>query len=127
MREIRIPFTHGAPAARARRAVEAALRAWGLVASTDDVLLITTELIQNVEVHTDDGGEFHLELHSDAVRVEVADSSPEMPQLRTSGPGTPGGRGLFLIAAIAQAWGVHPHNWNGHHGKLIWADVSIAA
>lgn len=69
MDDIRLPLDHGMPTSRARRLAERALRGWNLSDRADDVLLVTTELVQNVTKHTDDGGELRLRLDGDAILV----------------------------------------------------------
>jgi anti-sigma regulatory factor (Ser/Thr protein kinase) len=116
---IRLPLEHGTPASVARRAAERALRGWELSELAEDVLLITTELVQNVTKHTDDGGELVLSLRGDAILIEVADTSPEPPRVQARADRRLGGRGLMLVDAIARDWGCR----GDHGGKVVWAEV----
>jgi anti-sigma regulatory factor (Ser/Thr protein kinase) len=119
VQRIRLPLEHGTPASVARRVAERALRGWGLTERADDVLLITTELVQNVTKHTDDGGELVLSLHGDAILIEVADTSPQPPRLQPPADRRLGGRGLMLVAAVASDWGCRGDG----DGKVVWAEV----
>jgi anti-sigma regulatory factor (Ser/Thr protein kinase) len=121
MEEIRLPLSHDTPTSTARRVCEQALRDWDVSDRTDDVLLVTTELVQNMSQHTDDGGELHLSLHDDAIIVEVTDTNPDLPHLPPKDHTRPGGRGLLLVAAVTQRWGTRPAAWAGRRGKVIWA------
>jgi anti-sigma regulatory factor (Ser/Thr protein kinase) len=87
-----------------------------------DVLLVVTELVDNVVQHTDGGGELHLIRDDDTVWIEVHDHSHVFPQLQRSDPRRPGGRGLLLIAAITDRWGSKPTPT----GKLVWARLGRA-
>jgi anti-sigma regulatory factor (Ser/Thr protein kinase) len=123
MLEIRHAFAHGAPAAPARRAAEAVLRLWRMPERIDDVLLVVTELVQNVSQHTSDGGELRLELRDGAILIEVTDASTAMPRVGRQDLRTVGGRGLFLIAAVARRWGTRRTSWSGHPGKVVWVEL----
>lgn len=122
--EIRLPLVHGTPGSEARRACKRALDDWQESGQADDVLLVTTELVQNVTQHTDDGGELRLSLRDDAILVEVTDTSPQPPHLRRPAASTPGGRGMQLIAATARRWGTRPAAWAGRTGKVVWAEIA---
>ena len=53
------------------------------------------------------------------LRVEVRDESREPPVLRPSAPGVEGGRGLFLVHALAAAAG-----WERvGDGKKVWFEL----
>ena len=122
--DMRLPLEHGTPASRARRMAERALQGWNLSDRADDVLLVTTELVQNVTQHTDDGGELRMSLDGDSILVEVTDTNPRMPLLQQPAPGRVGGRGMLLIAGVARAWGSRPAAWAGRTGKTVWAKIA---
>lgn len=83
----------------------------------EDVLLVITELVDNVVQHTDGGGELRLRRDNGTVWVEVHDHSRTFPQLQRHDPRRPGGRGLLLVAALTETWGSKPTE----NGKLVWA------
>ena len=85
--------------------------------TVQDVLLVITELIDNVVQHTDGGGELRLRREDATVWVEVYDRSRVFPQLQRADPRRPGGRGLLLVSAVSQCWGSRPTPV----GKLVWA------
>ncbi len=120
----RMPLTHTTSAAQARRMVEQVLHDWNMTDQTDDVLLVTTELVENLTRHTDGGGELHLQRRPDAVVVEVTDTDPRPPTPRTPSPVVPGGRGLLIVAATARRWGNRPARWAGRAGKIVWAEIA---
>lgn len=72
-----------------------------------DAALLTTELITNVIRHT---ASTHVGLHlvcdGPAVTVSVRDSDRRPPILVTKRPLVEGGRGVALVDALSQRWGV---------------------
>lgn len=127
MKEQRLQITHGTPAALARRTVRRVLDAWNLRSrdQVDDVLLVTTELVQNVVQHTSDGGELRLTLRRSSILIEVRDTSPELPEAGPQQTHSPRGRGLLLVGAIARRWGARPAAWAGRAGKVVWAELAL--
>ena len=125
MHELHLPLSPSTSAASARRAAEETLRVWDMVHHADDVLLVTTELIANVIQHTDGTGELLLALRRDVILIEVADTSPQLPTPLVNDVRRTGGRGLLLVAAIAHRWGSRPALWDGHAGKVVWAEIAL--
>ncbi|WP_250036579.1 ATP-binding protein [Paractinoplanes maris] len=124
-REFRVEFVHGGKAAPIRRSVERVLREWGLSQRSEDVLLVTTELVQNVTRHTADGGELRVVLRDEILRVEVADTDPRPPMLQRPDLRGPGGRGLLIVAAVAHRWGYRPAPGAQRPGKVTWAEFQL--
>ncbi|WUQ01827.1 ATP-binding protein [Streptomyces sp. NBC_00247] len=82
--------------------------------------LALTELIANVVRHVP-GRHCQIRMYLlgvDGVRVEVADSSPELPTATVRDALDEGGRGLLLVAAVADRWGVEVREGGG--GKTVW-------
>jgi anti-sigma regulatory factor (Ser/Thr protein kinase) len=86
------------------------------------VLLVCTELVTNVYDHA--AGPCRIRLRRNRmpcwVRLEVGDSSPERPVVRNPVPGHPGGRGMRLVDALSDRWGVD----TTEIGKTVWAHIS---
>ncbi|GIF17366.1 pimeloyl-ACP methyl ester carboxylesterase [Actinoplanes tereljensis] len=122
--EHRMPLDHDTSPAQARRLAERVLQDWNMTDRTEDVLLVTTELVQNVSKHTADGGELRLRRQDDAILIEVTDSDPHLPQVKHSAPTVAGGRGLLLVASTARRWGSRPVRWAGQAGKIVWAEIT---
>ncbi|MDQ8701913.1 ATP-binding protein [Streptomyces sp. LHD-70] len=108
------------PAARefARRA----LKDWEVTARADDIALCVSELATNALLHGVPPGRGYL-LRIDrrpdrTVRIEVHDSGDG--EVRTPGaePDAEGGRGLQLVAALADRWGVGERV----PGKVVWCE-----
>lgn len=89
----------------------------------DDVLLVASELVGNAVRHT--GASHHgtldvsWDVDSSGVRVCVGDPSAEPPVVRTVGLDEPSGRGLQIVEAVADGWGVE----HAERGKRVWAHV----
>jgi anti-sigma regulatory factor (Ser/Thr protein kinase) len=112
--------------AEARAALRQALGDWELTEIADDVELAAGELLVNVLLHTEGGAVLTLEVLPDPVRrvrLSVQDRSSVWPRRRTPGEAATSGRGLLMIDALAQRWGVEPRG----DGKAVWCEFGPAA
>lgn len=115
---------------RDRRSVSAARRFarwslvhWGLAAweRADDVSLCVSELATNALLHGAPPGRgflLRVRYDGDVLRVEVHDSGGGEPCVADEAD--EGGRGLFLVAALADKWGVGQRD----PGKVVWAEFA---
>ncbi|MCT2591346.1 ATP-binding protein [Streptomyces sp. N2-109] len=103
-----------------RRIVSAQLRYWHLDPLIDRVALGVTELLANVHQHTgpDKRCTLELVLFQGRVTVSVRDYDPSPPRVRTSGALATSGRGLALVAAVSEAWGMRMRPDGS--GKVVW-------
>ncbi|MEU2711478.1 SpoIIE family protein phosphatase [Streptomyces sp. NPDC007205] len=96
------------------------LAAWGLEDIAFTTELIVSELVTNAITHA--GGPISLRLiHERALICEVSDASNTSPHLRRARSTDEGGRGLFLVAQVAQRWGTR----YTAAGKTIWAEQQL--
>ncbi|MET9604578.1 ATP-binding protein [Streptomyces sp. NPDC006512] len=103
--------------AAARHFTRDTLYAWDATARQDDVLLCVSELATNAlryGVPRGRGYLLRLLVFGGTVRAEVHDSGPGLARM-TDGPP---GRGLTLVAALADGWGVLPRS----PGKVVWCE-----
>ncbi|MFF0744691.1 ATP-binding protein [Streptomyces sp. NPDC004111] len=102
-----------------RRIVSAQLRYWHLDVLIDQAALGVTELLTNVHRHAepDKTCTVEIELLFDRLTVSVHDHDPRLPTVRAAEPFDTGGRGLSLIEAVSESWGVRP---KGADGKTVW-------
>ncbi|MCF3173523.1 ATP-binding protein [Streptomyces sioyaensis] len=111
--------------AAARLHVRAILTEWKLGGLIEDSILVTSELATNVVLHakgTGDYFELGLRRRNGVLILEVADSYQwQMPELQKPVPDALSGRGLFLVDALSENWGVRPRN----PGKTVWAHLAI--
>jgi anti-sigma regulatory factor (Ser/Thr protein kinase) len=92
--------------------------------SIADVVLVASELVGNAVLHTGSRSEdldVRWRLDDDTVTVEVGDASATLPHLQQPGTGAPSGRGLTIVAAVADEWGVR----RSDQGKQVWARVPV--
>jgi serine phosphatase RsbU (regulator of sigma subunit) len=87
----------------------------------DDLVILCSELVTNAVLHA--GGPCRVRLwdHDGRVRLEVHDPSPRLPVRRTPDPTAPNGRGMALVEALADDWGVD----DSEPGKSVWVEVSL--
>ncbi|MEW1657491.1 SpoIIE family protein phosphatase [Streptomyces sp. NPDC093707] len=109
--------------AAARRQIRDVLHDWSDPDQVDSAVLLVSEIVTNVLMHTDGDAllvaEVSGERGSRRLRVEVADASDELPHLRRPGELASSGRGLVLLELLAGAWGVDPRG----DGKSTWFEL----
>jgi hypothetical protein len=89
----------------------------------DTAALLTTELVSNAIRQTREELVLTVALTADRVRVGVADSSHRRPQLVQVGSRDTSGRGLHLVEAMADRWGVEPDGRG--LGKTVWFELDV--
>ncbi|MFJ8595804.1 ATP-binding protein [Streptomyces sp. NPDC093598] len=112
-----------------RRIVSAQLRYWHLDPLIDRASLGVTELLSNVHRHAqpDKTCTVEMELLLDRLTVSVRDGDPRMPVVEDPqdiAPLATRGRGLAMVAAMSESWGVRP---DGESGKVVWFTLPTSA
>ncbi|MER6736987.1 ATP-binding SpoIIE family protein phosphatase, partial [Streptomyces puniciscabiei] len=93
---------------------------WGLEEAAFAAELMLSELVTNAIRHG--SGPIRVRLLRDrALILEVSDTSNTAPHLRRAATTDEGGRGLFLVAQLAQSWGTRYIR----QGKVIWAECAL--
>ncbi|MDX2389998.1 SpoIIE family protein phosphatase [Streptomyces sp. DK15] len=109
--------------AGARRQIQEFLHDWADPDQVDSAVLMVSEMVTNVLVHTDGDALLVAEAAGDPgtrrLRVEVADGSDELPHKRQPGEMASSGRGVLLMEMLADVWGVDPRG----EGKSIWFEL----
>ncbi|MFF8989158.1 ATP-binding protein [Streptomyces sp. NPDC014983] len=105
---------------RLRRLVRASLTYWRRPDLIDTAELLLTELATNALRHGC-GPDISVRVLLEGPRcmIEVKDHSPARPELCHASPTDEGGRGLFLVDALAAAWGVSPD------GTTTWCTLPL--
>jgi anti-sigma regulatory factor (Ser/Thr protein kinase) len=105
----------------ARRVVGELLTGWAAPHDRQDAELLVTELVANVVDHAGDESVLTLEVSlSDTwLRIAVTDGSAIRPVVRELNREAPRGRGMQLVEAIADRWGVDDHLG----GKRVWLEL----
>ncbi|GKQ41388.1 SpoIIE family protein phosphatase [Streptomyces sp. A012304] len=109
-----------AAVAGARRMASEQLAAWGLAEFEFPTELIVSELVTNAIRYGNAPVELRL-IRADVLICEVSDGSSTAPHLRRARVFDEGGRGLLLVAQIAERWGSR----HTAAGKTIWAEQSL--
>ncbi|MEU3950628.1 ATP-binding protein [Streptomyces sp. NPDC029526] len=111
---------------QARRLGVAQLLSWGL--PVDPARQIIAELAINAATHGRvPGRDFRLTLNvvAGTLRIEVTDTRGDrLPQPQPPAPDTESGRGLLLVEALADRWGVSEGRFPR---KTVWAELRLTA
>jgi serine/threonine-protein kinase RsbW len=106
----------------ARRLVRMAMDAWGLDDLTDSGALLMSELVTNAVKHARSRAVrvTVTRLGQDRVRIAVVDKSRELPVRQSPAENEVGGRGLIIVEALSDRWGIDPLAW----GKRVWCELT---
>lgn len=112
----------------ARQRIRKALADWGITDElADAVTLSANELVTNAVAHCRTSyAEVEVTLTVDGPELLLEVSDPDrdrLPRPHDSGPDEECGRGLALVAALADAWGHRQETY----GKCVWARFTLAA
>jgi anti-sigma regulatory factor (Ser/Thr protein kinase) len=90
----------------------------------DKTQLLVTELTTNAVVHAHSPIRLSVMPSPDCVRVEVRDDDPTpLDHPDKPAPDAEGGRGLWLVDALARRWGVN----GNERGKTVWFEVGTSS
>ncbi|MFF3720945.1 SpoIIE family protein phosphatase [Streptomyces erythrochromogenes] len=107
-----------------RGAATRQLAEWGLDELAFAAELMLSELVTNAVRYGSEPIQVRLiHDHDRALICEVSDGSNTAPHLRRAATTDEGGRGLFLVAQLSQAWGARYTT----RGKVIWAECALDA
>ncbi|WP_329570550.1 SpoIIE family protein phosphatase [Kitasatospora sp. NBC_01266] len=109
-----------AAVATARAEATGQLTRWGLDEAVFTTELILSELVTNAIRYGTAPIRVRL-LHDRNLICEVSDASSTSPHLRYAADEDEGGRGLFLIAQLAERWGTR----YTARGKIIWVEQAL--
>ncbi|WP_369241891.1 SpoIIE family protein phosphatase [Streptomyces sp. R21] len=104
-----------------RSSVTRQLSVWGLEELAFATELILSELVTNAIRYGTDPIQVRL-LYDRSLICEVSDASSTSPHLRYAATTDEGGRGLFLVAQLAERWGTR----YTPAGKVIWAEQPLS-
>ncbi|MFI0421523.1 ATP-binding protein [Spongiactinospora sp. 9N601] len=104
---------------KARRLVEEILGEWGMASIIDDVTVVVSELVTNALRHASGPITLTLQRHDGGlIRGVVTDYGGDTkPHLKEPGPDEEGGRGLYVVRAYVDRWGV---TMTASGGALVW-------
>ncbi|MEU2406214.1 SpoIIE family protein phosphatase, partial [Streptomyces rubiginosohelvolus] len=111
-----------AAVAGARRFASETLTAWGLDGLSFTTELIVSELVTNAIRYGRSPIRLRM-IRQSTLTCEVSDANSTAPHLRRARTYDEGGRGLLLVAQLAERWGTRHHR----EGKVIWAEQALRA
>ncbi|MEU8971456.1 SpoIIE family protein phosphatase [Streptomyces monashensis] len=104
----------------ARQHLRELLHDWASPDQVDSAVLLVSEMVTNVLVHTDTDALLLAEVTGEPgarrLRAQVTDTGDDLPHRRRPGELASSGRGLMLVELLADSWGVDPRG----EGKSIW-------
>jgi len=103
---------------QARAGAADQLATWGLQDITFTTELLVSELVTNAIRHAQPPIQLRL-IWDGVLSVEVSDASSTSPHLRRADRYDEDGRGLMLVAQLADRWGTR----HTRTGKTIWAQI----
>ncbi|MCX3061216.1 SpoIIE family protein phosphatase [Streptomyces beihaiensis] len=107
----------------ARIEFQGLLHDWARPEQVDTVLLLVSELLGNVLVHTEHAAALRADISGAQgrrrLRVEVTDRSDEVPHRRAPGELSSSGRGLVLLDLLSHRWNIRPEP----EGKTVWFEL----
>ncbi|WP_406485964.1 SpoIIE family protein phosphatase [Streptomyces phaeochromogenes] len=106
-----------AAVSKIRKWVSDRLTSWGMEAAVFTTELVVSELVTNAIRYGSPPVQLRL-IKDSALICEVSDSSSTAPHLRRARAFDEGGRGLLLVAQLADRWGTR----HTPTGKTIWAE-----
>ncbi|HWM37180.1 MAG TPA: ATP-binding protein [Streptomyces sp.] len=118
---------HATAVADAREMVWGQLVSWGLPEDLGRTAqLVVSEFFTNAVVHTDSCRvRCRLQVCEQRLRIEVCDEGGRCSEVerREAAVEDVNGRGLQLVNAVAEQWGVLPETQNS--GRMVWAELSL--
>ena len=119
----RVPVATGLAAVSETRAeVRRTVSAWDVPVDPDVVALLTSELVTNAIRREDSPAvRVAVKCSSGQLRVEVHDSSRDMPVPADAPADAENGRGLIIVAALADEWGFYPTR----RGKAVYFTLAF--
>ena len=104
----------------ARRFAERTMADWSVDgARFETARLLVSELVANAVTHAVTDVTLQLDLSPERLRVEVRDGADGEPRARRPHHDDPTGRGLMIVEALADRWGVEPTP----PGKTVWFEL----
>src|SRR4051794_26042810 len=90
--------------------------------AVETVVMLVSEVTTNVVIHARSMMTLRMAVNKPRVKVWVEDCSTACPQPRSAEDDDEGGRGLWLVDALASSWGCEMTST----GKQVWFEVSSA-
>ena len=119
---LRLP-ANPSTARQARKEVSDAIAAWNIKIDLDVAVLLTSELVTNAIRHeTNETITLAITCSCGELRVDVHDSSYSLPVVLEAAADAEAGRGLMLVATLADEWGFY----RTPAGKAVYFTLAFA-
>ncbi len=108
-----------------RRIMRTHLTLWGLPDVVEAAQICVSELVANVITHVGLGTPTTMSVDMNGTFLRIAVSDPDcraLPTLLSAATTAESGRGLALVAAVTDRWGVIPTE----RGKTTWCEIATA-
>lgn len=92
-------------------------------AVTEVVVLMVSELATNSVRHAASEFTVSIDRRSDEIKINVTDQGTGRPSLRAPASTEPSGRGLRIVRAFADSWGITEAS--DDPGKTVWFTVAL--
>ncbi|MFI1422188.1 ATP-binding protein [Streptomyces sp. NPDC020731] len=114
-----LPMDRGVREARGWAREHLSALGWDKTApeTMDAVLLTVSELVTNAHVHARSAAQLIMSWDNRCLHISVHDRSTTLPAPREPSAERVGGRGMFLVDALADTWEARPCP----HGKTVTA------
>jgi anti-sigma regulatory factor (Ser/Thr protein kinase) len=89
--------------------------------STDDAILMMSELVSNAVRHAHTLLHVMVSITQETLRVEVGDDEPALPVAPNPKDDATSGRGLRIVGELADHWGIAPNA----PGKTVWFELHL--
>ncbi|MBF5081980.1 SpoIIE family protein phosphatase [Quadrisphaera sp. INWT6] len=120
--ELDVEGSPGAPGL-CRRFLHRQMDLWGVGGDTADcAAVVLSELVTNAAIHAEGRVRLKLEVDDGRLRISVTDASTGLPRQRQAEEGALGGRGLAIVEAMSEDWGVVMRPT----GKTVWSQLTIS-
>ena len=79
----------------------------------------------NAVLHAAAPSQMRLRLRDGRVRLEVHDASSQVPVPRAQDLDAANGRGMVLVDALSDSWGVEVGDGLPDEGKTVWVELAL--
>ncbi|HET9769759.1 MAG TPA: response regulator, partial [Acidimicrobiia bacterium] len=104
----------------ARRFLVTHCERWGCTDVLEDAQLVVSELVTNALLHAGSRCELAMAFRNGWLRIEIRDPGSGGPEVQAADSESEHGRGLLLVSAMTNAWGMEPLEPTG---KVVWAEL----
>jgi serine phosphatase RsbU (regulator of sigma subunit)/anti-sigma regulatory factor (Ser/Thr protein kinase) len=108
---------------QARQLIRDPLKRWGLEDLLPVTELLVSELVTNAIRYAKGDILLRLVREPESLVCEVHDTSPALPRVLSVDRDAENGRGLHVVAQLANRWGAR----RTHSGKVVWCEQTVPA